>query len=149
MWRTTDSGAHWTQVDTDEKEHAYYQIYQPDTSGVVYAAGIYSKEGNGLLKSTDFGMTWTHVGVTQNENIVVGTSKHIYAWDSTANGLEVSDDPAGTTWTSPMEPAGMCGANSPSGPICGTVRAAVTNDGKENILFAAGWNNGLWRYAEP
>lgn len=154
-WRTTDAGVTWKQVDKNEKEHSYWQILQPDTNGVVFMAGIYSAEGNGVLRSEDFGQTWAHVGLTQNENIVFGTSalvpagtkRRVYSLDaySSAQG-EVAELPGTGTWTSMPTPwSGM----SPSGPIAGTGQAAVTSDGKYGIIVTANWNGGLWRYVEP
>lgn len=146
-WRTTNGGTTWKQVDKNEKEHSYYQIFQPDTNGVVYMAGIYSSLGFGVLRSTDYGQTWAHVGKAGNENIVFGTAKHIYAMDaySSMNG-EVGDAPGTGTWRAMATP---WSGTSPSGPIAGTVQAAVTNDGTYNIIVTANWNGGLWRYIEP
>jgi hypothetical protein len=145
-WRTTNGGAKWTRVDTNEKEHSYYQIYQPDTNGVVYMAGIYSSLGFGVLRSADYGQTWLHVGNKQNENIVFGTSKHIYALDGCCSGmgnLEVGDQPGTGAWTAPATPAGFVA------PGLGVAQAAVTSDGKYNIIVTANWTAGLWRYIEP
>jgi photosystem II stability/assembly factor-like uncharacterized protein len=146
-WRTTDGGATWAQVDTNEKGHSYYQIYQPDTAGTVFMAGVYSAEGWGVLKSADYGQTWAHVGATINENIAFGTKKHVYAMNGWAVGaggtvdpaLQVAD-PSGTTWTSPGTPSAM--TQGPAG-------ATVTSDGTYNIVLAACYNAGLWRYVEP
>ncbi len=146
-WRTTNGGATWKQVDKNEKEHSYYQIFQPDTNGVVYMAGVYSSLGFGVLRSADYGQTWAHVGKTMNENIVFGTAKHIYAMDAyTSMNGEVGDAPGSGTWRSMATP---WSGTSPSGPIAGTVQAAVTNDGTYNIIVTANWNGGLWRYIEP
>jgi hypothetical protein len=160
-WRTTDGGAHWTRVDSNEKEHSYYQIYQPDSLGAVFMAGIYSSLGNGVLRSTDYGQTWAHVGLTQNENIVFGTPKHIYAMDAYGGQkLEVTDPPGNGTWTSPGTPAAMAGPAGGCaimdaqginrGGYCGgAVQAAVTSDGTHHVIVTANWNAGLWRYVEP
>jgi hypothetical protein len=160
-WRTTNGGSNWTKVDSNEKEHSYYQIYQPDTGGVVFMAGIYSALGNGVLRSTDYGQTWKHVGLTQNENIVFGTAHHIYAMDAYGGQkLEVVAPPGTGTWMSASTPAAMAGPPAGCaiiddkginrGGYCGgAVEAAVTNDGTYNIILTANWNAGLWRYVEP
>ena len=146
-WRTTNGGTSWKQVDKNEKEHWYLQIFQPDTNGVVYMAGIYSMLGYGVLRSTDYRQTWAHVGKAMNENIVFGTSKHIYAMDAyTSMNGQVGDAPGTGTWRAMATP---WSGTSPSGAIAGTVQAAVTNDGTHNIIVTANWNGGLWRYIEP
>jgi hypothetical protein len=74
-WRTSNGGAAWVQVDKNEQPGGASQIYQAGTTGVVYMAGVYSALGSGVLRSQDFGQTWTHVGMTNNESVVVGTPK--------------------------------------------------------------------------
>jgi hypothetical protein len=157
-WRTSDGGATWKRVDKNEKEHSYYQIFQPDTQGVVFMAGLSSGLGNGVLRSQDYGQTWIHVGKTQNENIVFGTTRHVYAMDGCCGpglNLEVGDLPGTGTWTTPATPPAMVGEpggckNSDGSGFCGgTVQAAATSDGTHNIIVTANWNAGLWRYVEP
>ena len=138
-WRTTDGGAGWKRVDDNEKAHSYSQLWQPDTGGVVYMAGVYSKLGWGVLRSADYGETWAHVGSAGNENVVIGTKRHIYALDSGSANFEIGDA-TGMTWAS---------ADGPMSSTLGTVQAAVTSDGMYNIILAANWQGGLWRYVEP
>jgi hypothetical protein len=78
-WRTTNGGTTWTQVDKNEHPHGSSQIYQPDNNGVVYMAGVYSAEGWGVLRSTDYGQTWVHEGGTSNEAVVTGTPNNLYS----------------------------------------------------------------------
>lgn len=147
-WRTSDGGMTWTQVDTNEHPHGAYQIYQPDTSGVVYMAGIYSALGWGVLRSTDFGSTWAHVGGTGSEGLVFGTPKNVYAmwgWpigegQVVAPSLETAAQPGLGTWSMQTTPAGMS-----QGPG----QVAVTSDGTHSIVLAACFNAGMWRYVEP
>ena len=147
-WRTTNGGTSWTQVDKNEHAHGNSQIFQPDTKGVVFMAGVYSALGWGVLRSADYGQTWAHVGVTSNENVVFGTSKYVYAMQSWAQGLtatvnpnyEFAPQPGSTGWASPGTPAGM---------QQGAAQAAVTSDGTHNIIVTANWGAGLWRYIEP
>jgi hypothetical protein len=147
-WRTSDGGATWKQVDKNEKEHSYYQIYQPDTKGVVFMAGVYSDLGWGVLRSSDYGQTWAHVGLTQNENIVFGTARHIYALDAYAEIAEIADAPGTGTWQTAMPPPVTAPAITGQEET-GTVQAVVTSDGTYNIILTANWNNGVWRYIEP
>ena len=54
--------------------------------------------------------------------------------------LEVSPLPGTGAWTKPGTPAAM---------TQGPAQAAVTNDGKNNIILTASYNAGMWRYVEP
>jgi hypothetical protein len=148
-WRTANGGTNWTQVDNNVHPLGAAQVYQPDTSGILFMAGQNSSLGAGVLRSIDFGGTWAHVGQTGNpETAVVGTSKDVYAMYGAPVGPTGSDNPAfevasqpGTaTWTSPSIPSAL---NQ------GTAQFAVVNDGTHNILVGAMWNNGVWRYVEP
>jgi hypothetical protein len=147
-WRTANAGNTWKRVDGNEKGHSLYQIYQPDTAGVLYMAGVYSALGWGVLRSTDYGETWTHVGVSSNENIVFGTSRHLYAMNGFAVGaggmvnpnLEVGDHPGTGPWMSVATPTAMA-----QGPATAT----VINNGTHNVIITANFNSGLWRYVEP
>jgi hypothetical protein len=138
----------WTQVDHNEHPHGGGGIYQPDTSGVVFMAGIYSTLGWGVLRSIDFGSTWAHVGLTGNESVVFGTSKNVYAMYGWAIGegqdvdpsLEIAPPPATGTWTATPTPTAMS-----QGPN----QVTVTTDGTHSIVFAACYNVGVWRFVEP
>jgi hypothetical protein len=151
-WRTSDGGVTWTNVDQNEHTNGsmHSEVYQPTpyTSGVVYMAGGYSALGSGVLRSTDYGQTWTHLGLNTQEAVVVGTSAHMYSMFGWAAGagvtvnptLEIADTPGTGTWTSSSTPVAM---------YQGPGQAAVTNDGTQNIIIVANYNAGLWRYIEP
>lgn len=147
-WRTTDEGVTWTQVDKTEHPHGSSQIYQPDTSGILFIAGQESVLGDGVLRSTDYGVTFAHVGNNTPMDSVIGTSKNMYAMYGLPLGPGVPVAPAfqfdalpGTgTWTAPGTPAGMTQGNA---------LFATQNDGTHNIVLSANWNAGLWRYIEP
>jgi hypothetical protein len=147
-WRTTNSGATWTKVDNNEHPHGASQIYQPDTSGVVYMAGAYSVKGWGVLRSADYGETWSHVGGTNNQTGVFGTPKNVYSMLGWAVGIggtagpnfEVAPQPGTGKWTTPATPPAL---------VQGAGAVAVTNDGAHSILIGAMWTNGIWRYVEP
>jgi hypothetical protein len=145
-WRTTNGGSSWTRVDNNTHPHGNCQIYQPGTSGVVYMAGVYSDLGWGVLRSADYGQTWTHYGSTANEAIVFGTPTTVYAmygWaqgaGSVAPNMEIAAQPGTGTWTSVATPAEM--AQGPG-------QAAVTVQGTQNVIVTANWLSGLWRYVE-
>jgi hypothetical protein len=146
-WRTSDSGTTWTQVD--KNEHGYVpQIYQPDTSGVVFMAGAYSAFGDGVLRSADYGQTWSHVGLSEIEALVFGTSKNVYSMygypvgpgSTTAPSFQVASQPGTGTWVAPGTPASL---------TQGPAQVAVVNDGTHNIFVGAMFNSGVWRYVEP
>jgi hypothetical protein len=147
-WRTVNSGATWAQVDKNEHV-GNTQIYQVGHSGVVYMVGSYSLLGPGVLRSADYGQTWTHVGTNDAETVVVGTSKNVYAMYGFPVGLSGSVDPAfrvatqpGTgTWVAPGTPAAL--------NLEGVAQINVVNDGTHNVLVGAMWNSGVWRYVEP
>ena len=147
-WRTANSGAHWSQVDKNEHPHGASQIYQPDNNGVVYMTGAYSSLGWGVLKSGDYGQTWSHVGMSNNENAVFGTPKNVYAmfgYPIGAGGVnnpafEIASQPGTGTWAAPGTPAAL---------TQGSAQIAVVNDGTHNVFIGAMWNSGVWRYVEP
>jgi len=147
-WRTTDGGATWVQVDTNEHPPGAAQIYQPDSNGVVFMAGSYSILGQGVLRSADYGQTWTHLGLTNNESVVIGTSKNVYSMFGFSAGpggtfdssFELAAEPGNGTWVAPGTPAGL---------TQGAAQISTVNDGSNNVLIGAMWNSGLWRYIEP
>ena len=147
-WRTADGGTTWVLVDTNEHPLGAAQIYQPDSNGVVYMAGSNSILGQGVLRSADYGQTWTHVGLTNNESVVFGTSKNVYAMFGFAAGpgatfdssFELAAQPGNGTWAAPGTPAGL---------TQGAAQISGVNDGSNNVLVGAMWNSGLWRYIEP
>jgi hypothetical protein len=144
-WRTADGGATWVQVDKNEHPHGASQIYQPDNNGVVYMAGAYSALGWGVLRSTDYGKTWTHVGAVTNETGVFGTSKNVYSmygWSTNAPvgaNFESATQPGTGSWRTPT-------AQSFTG---GPHEVRAVNDGTHNILVGAMGLSGIWRYVEP
>jgi len=147
-WRTTNGGANWVQVDKNEHPHGASQLYQPSNHGVVYIAGAYSALGWGVLRSADYGQTWTHVGETNNETVVFGTPDNVYSMFGYPVGIGGVNDPSfetaaqpGTgTWVAPGTPAALAQ---------GSAQIQVVNNGSNNIFVGAMWNSGLWRYIEP
>ena len=147
-WRTTNSGAAWTQVDKNEHPLGAAQVYQLDTTGVLFMAGSYSVLGQGVLRSSDYGQTWTHVGLSNNQSVVFGTSKNVYSMFGIPVGpggvtdpsFELAAQPGDGTWVAPGTPQGLTQGSAQLGGL---------NDGTNNILVGAMWNAGLWRYVEP
>jgi fibronectin type III domain protein len=142
-WRTTNSGTTWVKVDPTEHPLGNAQTYQPDTSGVMFLAGT-----NGVMRSTDYGVTWTAVASAKQESAVFGTSKNVYTMYGIPAGpgssidpnFQVAAQPGTGVWALPGTPAGMAP---------GIGEAAVVNDGTHNVLVTAMWNGGVWRYVEP
>jgi fibronectin type 3 domain-containing protein len=147
-WRTANSGATWVQVDKNEHPPGAAQIYQPGSNGVVFMAGSYSILGQGVLRSADFGLTWTHVGLANNESVVIGTSQNVYSMFGFPAGpggtfdssFELAAEPGNGTWVAPGTPAEL---------TQGAAQISTVNDGSNNVLIGAMWNSGLWRYVEP
>lgn len=147
-WRTTNRGATWVQVDKNEVASGSNPIYQPDASGALYMAGANSVLGAGVLRSADYGVTWSHVGPVGNESVVFGTPKNIFATYGFAGGLASSGGPffqtalhPGTgTWTTPTTPAAM---------RMGGSQVAAGFDGSRYYLVSANYGAGLWLYIDP
>jgi hypothetical protein len=137
-WRTTDGGKTWNQVDKNEHAHGGSQLFQ--YQGTVYLAGVYSALGWGVLRSTDHGATFTHVGSGGSQGIVYGTSKYVYAQaapfgDQSQTERAPQPGTAWSTWPLTMKD--------------GPKRAAVTFDGTHFIVVGGNWMAGVWRYVEP
>lgn len=146
---TSNGGATWVRVDGNEHPHGQMQIYQPDATGVVYMPGSYSKLGAGVLRSTDYGETWTHVGIAMNEAVVFGTPKRVYAmyaWATWPCGgclidpaLQSAPQPGISGWARMSTPPEM---------TIGPAQAATVFDGTNYIVLTANWRGGLWRFIE-
>ena len=145
-WRTSNGGADWVRVDSNEHPHGQMQIYQPDTSGVVYMPGNYSKLGAGVLRSSDFGETWSHVGTDIDQAAVFGTPKRIYGMFAWACGA-CSLDPALQSAPQPGI-SGWARMSTPSKMSIGAAQTATVFDGTHYIVMTANWRGGIWRFVE-
>jgi hypothetical protein len=145
-WRTSNGGAIWERVDSNEHPHGQMQIYQPDNGGTVYMPALYSKLGDGVLRSIDYGRTWTRVGVAMPEAVVFGTPKHIYAMYAWACG-ECVLDPALQSAPQPGK-SGWVRMSTPPEMAIGPAQAATVFDGTNYIVLTANWRGGLWRFVE-
>jgi photosystem II stability/assembly factor-like uncharacterized protein len=84
VYKTTDGGEHWTEVWRGGNLARYVWIDPRDTDVLYVSTGIFDREaansdpqtgdpgGEGVLKSTDGGATWTHINNGLN-NLYVGT----------------------------------------------------------------------------
>lgn len=146
-WRTTNGGTSWAKVERVEHAHGTSQVYQPDTSGTIYVAGLYSALGWGVLRSTDYGATWAHVGGNGSQNDVFGTPNRVYAgWGwacahcNVDPSLQSAAQPGLTGWANITRPPVMTE---------GLASSAVTFDGTSYVIVTANWTGGLYRYVEP
>jgi len=84
------------------------------------------------------------VGAPQQETVVFGTSKALYA----AYGAGIVSDP--TLQSTPQPGSGAwTNAATPTALTQGPAQAAVTSDTKNNFIVLANYTGGLWRFVEP
>jgi hypothetical protein len=139
-------GAQWKNVDSNEHPHGQMQMYQPGKGGIVLMPGVHSDLGAGVLRSTDYGETWTRVGIAMDQAAVFGTPKRVYAMYAWACGgclldpaLQSAPQPAISGWARMPTPPEMA---------IGPAQAATVFDGTNYIILAANWRGGLWRFVE-
>ena len=133
VWKSVDGGANWTPLTDHQASLAIGSIAVDATGQVIYAGtgeGNISGDqqpGQGILKSTDGGATWTllgtaqfagaHIGGLAIDSTTSGATERILA--ATDLGLYISND-AGSTWTLDSQPAGLLtgvGGATPSGAL--------------------------------
>ena len=107
--------------------------------------GNYSALGAGVLRSTDYGQTWAHVGLIESESVVTGTSKYTYSMFGFPVGLGGSVDPS---FQVAFQPGTGKSRRHPGALNLEGVGPAL-HDGTHNVLVGAMWNSGVWRYVEP
>jgi hypothetical protein len=145
VWRTTDSGASWTRVESFEHALAAAGMAQPKNESFVYAGGAFGTKGTGVYQSSNGGANWTLVA-SGSGSVVFASSRFLYA--AASGPSQGMIDPAflraplspGTAWSTLATPPEM--TNGPS-------NANVTNDGSHDVIVSANWLAGIWRYVEP
>jgi hypothetical protein len=145
-WRTSNRGRAWTKVDSNEHPHGQMQIYQPGKNGIVFMPGFHSELGAGVLRSTDYGETWSRVGIAMDQAIVFGTPKYVYAMYAWACGGCLLD-PALQSAPQPGISGWARKSTSPEMTI-GPAQAATVFDGTNYVILTANWRAGLWRFVE-
>ena len=152
IWKTTDAGVVWTPIfDSQPVASIGALAVAPSDPKTIYAGTGESdiredlSTGNGVYKSTDGGVTWTHVGLDdtrqisqivvdpQNANIVyVGALGHAYSpgvnSQDQQRGVYRSMD-GGLHWTRVLDPGSEVG-------ISDLAIASAT----PQILFAGAWH---------
>ena len=110
VWRSSDSGTTWTALTDTQPTLAIGALAIDPTGQIIYAGtgeangSTDSQGGQGILKSTDGGNTWTLQGQSIFAGAHIGgmsvdssSPNHVFA--ATDIGLYVSND-GGSTWTS-------------------------------------------------
>ncbi len=144
MWRTIDSGATWTKVSTLEHSHGSAQLCKISPTLMYIGGNPGPSNSQGIMKSTNYGVTWTSVYTTKPETGVIATPTKIYSSNGFAGvtnpNLVSASRSSDTVWT-PMPTV-------PAAITTGWKRAAVTTDGTNQIIVAGFRQSGLWRYVE-
>lgn len=109
IWKTTDTGASWEEVDGGLSElkqsRKVYQMVQSENSGVVIVASKY-----GLTRSTDFGTTWEAIQLLTSQGQVGIRAVGIDAENPTtiyyaANATFYRTTDGGVTWDTEKFPS--------------------------------------------
>jgi hypothetical protein len=126
MFRTTDAGESWTQVNEVGIQHGGGTVYYAST-GVLYATGADS-----LYRSTDNGASFAKVGPSGGYNGIGGDGTRLYAGKGFSSGLP----------TSSLETDGQTWSDYGSQAIGGTFQ--IEYDSINGIVYATTWTSGIW-----
>ncbi len=141
VWKSTNSGSSWFLLNDYLDNMAVVSLaFDPADSSIIYAGtgeGVFNSDairGNGIFKTTNGGITWTHLANTANTadfhyvmDIVVSpnNSNHVYA--ATRTGVWKSTD-AGVNWAQVVNHSGV---NSRCTDL------AIRTDTNPDTVFAA------------
>ncbi len=166
VWTSTDNGSSWTPVFDDQTALSIGAIAaHPSDSNTVYVGtgedngGGFSYPGEGVFKTTDGGVTWTHLGLGDTrrigriaidpvdpERVFVAAGGSIFVKDSNRGVYRSSD--GGLSWERVLFVADDAGAVDvaidPQNP--NRVFAAIW----QRHSYFTGWyiggqNSGIWR----
>ena len=161
IWKTTDAGLTWRELTGDMPNLQISAIYQaPSNLDVIYAGtgesfwNIDVMNGNGVIKSTDSGETWTQLPSTVDDprwnnvsRIVVDPADEDIVLASVTTGrykAEVNDTSSifrstdgGSSWTEVYQETG---ATSFGG---GRILQLVMDPNDSDILYATVYGNGI------
>ncbi len=156
VWKTTDAGNTWTPLTDDQPSLAVGAIaLAPSNPDIVYVGtgeptpGLDNYYGVGLLKSTDGGRTWQHLGKDvftglgisaivvhpndPNTLYVATTRTGVMGPALPVRGVFLSRD-GGRTWT------GLIGCRD-----CWGASDLLMHPTNPNVLYAAFWRVGIFR----
>ena len=162
VWKTTDGGTVWTPLTDGQDSLAIGAIaIDPSNTDVVYVGtgeanqSCDSYYGIGLLKTTDGGTTWTHLGASTFQNtsiakIVVHPTISSTLWVANGSGAAgfrcygvggtfgvwKSTD-GGTSWAQVLGSA-QTGDNR-------AVHDLLRSPTDPNVLYAAADGSGIWK----
>ncbi len=148
VWKTTDAGTSWTPL-TDKMQAVSMGALgiDPQHPDTVYAGtgelanGSASYSGDGLLRSTNGGATWSDVGppnVAAYTSVIVNPrhSNLVYAAAGKAGGGVLRSTDGGLTWQ-------WLGGGIPKN--AGVSELALSMNGDVAILYAGVVSNGVYR----
>jgi hypothetical protein len=137
LWRTSDSGAHWTDLNVTQG-HAAGGLYRAK-DGTFYMA-----TPNGMLRSPD-GVTWTLVPNSGNTMLgITGNGTTLFAsrgfpWDPSTTLYEpfwTSPENDGQHWTQLASPMLSNGGG-------------LAYDSAHHVLYSSNLGAGVWRVVTP
>jgi hypothetical protein len=146
LWRTANSGQTWAHVSTANIAHGgIYSLYRSASTGMLYSA-----VWNGILKSTDDGLTWqsfvTGLPYAAYESLI-GDGTNLYTAPSFPVGGDNGQahvpwytvaENGGTTWKA-FDGQTPCSNNVCNGPV------QLALDVSDGTVYSANWNAGVWK----
>jgi uncharacterized protein (TIGR03437 family) len=141
VWRTTDNGATWMALTDDQPSLAMGALaFDPNNPSVIYAGtgeqnfSLDSYYGNGVLKSTNGGVTWSVLGTATFarqtiSRIVVSPSNSQVVFAAANSGLFRSSD-GGTTWTR---------------VLAGVATDCIAQPGSGSVFYSAIHSSGVFK----
>jgi hypothetical protein len=175
IWKTTDSGSTWTPLTDTQASLAIGALAIDPTGRVIYAgtgeANLYdAQSGQGILKSTDGGATWSllgqsvfagdHIGSIAVDRATSGATQRVLV--ASSDGLFVSLN-GGASWTKNTAYvsllSGVSASTAPSGAVTLVIQDPTVN-GKfwlsasdfcrtEGGDILSGDGGSSWARAEP
>jgi hypothetical protein len=155
VWRSTDSGAHWTPKTDGEGTLSIGALLVVQGNGTNYTVYAGTGEANtssdsyagiGVIKSTNGGGTWSKVGgpelngalifrlVRNGSSVLAATSHGLYSYGASS-----------TEWTPVLRPAGApapgANVNLKVGNMITDVTVVPGTNGSQ-VLAVAGWRGG-------
>lgn len=141
VWRTTDNGATWMALTDDQPSLAMGALaFDPNNPSVLYAGtgeqnfSLDSYYGNGVLKSTNGGVTWSVLGAATFarqtiSRIVVSPSNSQVVFAASNNGLFRSTD-GGNTWVR---------------VLAGVATDVIATPGSGSVFYSAIHSSGVFK----